>query len=244
MILDDKLMKYVLFQKRTVQEVKLKCQSLGFTEEYIEEIIAYLIENGYLDDDLYTMKYILNVMKLKKKSIQEIRFDLLRRGINESIIEKYITKELKEYEIKVAIELAKKKYKACEDFLKVKKYLAGKGYSREVINKVIDSLKEISDKKDYLYAGFSAGVCVLASDLHGFELVDNQSEDPYNYGKTIWTGIGLIDYNIVPHFDTPSHPESPLMYSLVSYLEKENKKYKTLRDGEVIISDITYDKII
>ncbi len=105
-------------------------------------------------------------------------------------------------------------------------------------------LKEISDKKDYLYAGFSAGVCVLASDLHGFELVDNQSEDPYNYGKTIWTGIGLIDYNIVPHFDTPSHPESPLMYSLVSYLEKENKKYKTLRDGEVIISDITYDKII
>ncbi len=145
MILDDKLMKYVLFQKRTVQEVKLKCQSLGFTEEYIEEIIAYLIENGYLDDDLYTMKYILNVMKLKKKSIQEIRFDLLRRGINESIIEKYITKELKEYEIKVAIELAKKKYKACEDFLKVKKYLAGKGYSREVINKVIDSLKEISD---------------------------------------------------------------------------------------------------
>ena len=105
----------------------------------------YLIENGYLDDDLYTMKYILNVMKLKKKSIQEIRFDLLRRGINESIIEKYITKELKEYEIKVAIELAKKKYKACEDFLKVKKYLAGKGYSREVINKVIDSLKEISD---------------------------------------------------------------------------------------------------
>ena len=105
-------------------------------------------------------------------------------------------------------------------------------------------LKEISDKKDYLYAGFSAGVCVLASDLHGFELVDDQSEDPYNYGKTIWTGIGLIDYNIVPHFDTPSHPESPLMYSLVSYLQKENKKYKTLKDGEVIIEDITYNKII
>ena len=151
MILDDKLMKYVLFKKRTVKEVREKCKLLGFSPEYIDEIIEYLEENGYLDDEKYVMKYILNIIKLKKKSVQEIRFDLLRRGIEEQIIEKYITEELRIFELKSAIELAKKKYKDCNDVLKVRKYLAGKGYSKEVIKKAIDSLGEISNNNIEIY---------------------------------------------------------------------------------------------
>lgn len=148
MILDDKLMKYVLFKRRTVQEVKDKCKLLGLSSEYIEEVIAYLIENGYLDDEVYVMKYILGIIKLKKKSVQEIRFDLLKRGINEMLIEKYITEELHRFEIKCAIELAKKKYKECKDILKTKKYLASKGYAMDSINKAIDTLKEISNNNN------------------------------------------------------------------------------------------------
>ena len=41
----------------------------------------------------------------------------------------------------------------------------------------------------------------------------------------------------VPHFDSPNHPESYLMYDVVKYLEENNLKYKTLRDGEVLIED-------
>lgn len=151
MILDDKLMKYVLFKRRTTKEVREKCKLLGFTEEYINEVIEYLEENGYLDDERYVMKYILNIIKLKKKSIQEIRFDLMRRGIEERIIEKYITEDLRKFEIKSAMELAKKKYKDCKDILKVKKYLGTKGYSRDVINKAIDSLGEISNNNIEIY---------------------------------------------------------------------------------------------
>ena len=68
MILDDKLVSYVLYKKRTISEVREKCRKLGFTEEYIDEIIEYLVENGYLDDEKYVMKYILEIIKLKKKS--------------------------------------------------------------------------------------------------------------------------------------------------------------------------------
>lgn len=100
-------------------------------------------------------------------------------------------------------------------------------------------LKEISDKRDYLYSGFSAGICVLSENLHGLDLADDITQDPYNYGETIWEGIGLLDYTIVPHFDTPNHPESHLMYDVVKYLENNNLKYKTLRDGDVIIDEIT-----
>ena len=142
MILDDKLMKYVLFKKRTVQEVKRKCLELNYEDELTNEIIEYLIENGYLNDELYVMKYILNAIKLKKKSIQELKVDLLRRGIDDSLIDKYMTDEVHEYEENMAKELAMKKFKSCNDILKVKKYLANKGYPREVINKVIDSLNK------------------------------------------------------------------------------------------------------
>ena len=48
-------------------------------------------------------------------------------------------------------------------------------------------------------------------------------------------GIGIIDYMPVPHFDTPEHPESHLMYDVVKYLQDHNLSYQTLHDGDVII---------
>lgn len=95
-------------------------------------------------------------------------------------------------------------------------------------------LKKISTLPDYLYSGFSAGICVLAKDLHGIDYVDDPHKDPYNYGEIIWDGVGLIDYMPVPHFDTPSHPESYLMYDVVSYLKENNLPYITMKDGDVI----------
>ena len=96
-------------------------------------------------------------------------------------------------------------------------------------------LNDISKLDNYLYAGFSAGICVLAKNLHGIHLADKPEKDPYNYGNIIWDGIGIIDYMPVPHFDTPEHPESHLMYDVVKYLQDNNLPYQTLRDGDVII---------
>lgn len=99
-------------------------------------------------------------------------------------------------------------------------------------------LKEISILPNYLYSGFSAGICVLAKDLHGIHLADDEKQDPYNYGSVIWDGVGLIDYMPVPHYDTPDHPESPLMFDVVKYLNENSLPYKTLKDGDVIIDEI------
>lgn len=46
-------------------------------------------------------------------------------------------------------------------------------------------LIDLSKSEDCLYSGFSAGICVLAKDLHGIHLVDSYMEDPYNYQPTI-----------------------------------------------------------
>ena len=39
MIVDSKLMRYVLFKKRTAKEVRQKCKMLGYSEDYTDEII-------------------------------------------------------------------------------------------------------------------------------------------------------------------------------------------------------------
>lgn len=144
MILDDKFMKYVVFKKRTESEVRQKCKMLNYEEEQIEEIIEYLKENSYIDDEIYVDKYIKNVMKLKKCSINEIKIDLIRRGVDENLIEKYLTDEVYKYEEESAKLLALKKLKTTEKE-KVKRYLLNKGFSYSNVAKAIDNYDVLED---------------------------------------------------------------------------------------------------
>ena len=144
MILEDKFMKYVVFKKRTENEVRNKCKTLKYDEENIDEIIEYFKENDYINDEKYVERYIQNVMRLKNSSINEIKIDLLRRGIDDSLIEKNITEELEEYEEKSAIILANKKIKTME-LEKLKRYLLNKGFSYSNVSKAIDNLKDLDD---------------------------------------------------------------------------------------------------
>ena len=60
-----------------------------------------------------------------------------------------------------------------------------------------------------VYAGYSAGCCVLAPSLRGLELVDEPEAVAETYGvPPIWDGLGLLEYAVVPHVDSPGHPET------------------------------------
>jgi len=90
--------------------------------------------------------------------------------------------------------------------------------------------------KDVLYGGYSAGICVLGPTLKGLSIVDNPRVKPYGKKyKTIWDGLGIINYTIEPHYKS-DHPESKLISKEVEYLIKNKMLFKALRDGEVIIS--------
>ena len=97
-------------------------------------------------------------------------------------------------------------------------------------------LKDILNNSDYLYGGYSAGICVLAPSLHGLELVD-EPVNPYNEEPALFEGIGILDYVPVSHYKS-EHPESEMIENVVDYLEKNKIKYKTLHDGDVIIEEI------
>lgn len=90
--------------------------------------------------------------------------------------------------------------------------------------------------KELVYAGYSAGVCILSPTLKGLELVD----DPFVVGEgypkeTIWEGLGLISFAFAPHFESPGHPETEAVGKEVEYYKNAGIEYRALHDGEVII---------
>jgi dipeptidase E len=63
-----------------------------------------------------------------------------------------------------------------------------------------------------VYAGYSAGACVLAPSLRGLEECDDPQVVPATYGDPpVWDGLGVLDYALVPHVDSPGHPETEVI---------------------------------
>ncbi|HYY32323.1 MAG TPA: Type 1 glutamine amidotransferase-like domain-containing protein [Gaiellaceae bacterium] len=89
-----------------------------------------------------------------------------------------------------------------------------------------------------VYAGYSAGPCVLGPSLRGLELVDEPEAVDATYGaEPVWDGLGLLDFAIVPHVDSPDHPETERCNRLAEHYRVEGVPHRTLRDGEVLVID-------
>ncbi|SFQ83468.1 Type 1 glutamine amidotransferase-like domain-containing protein [Hymenobacter arizonensis] len=95
----------------------------------------------------------------------------------------------------------------------------------------------LAQRPEFVYAGYSAGICVLSSSLRYLHLVDAPYDYPYADGQqTIWEGLGLLDYALLPHYDS-DHPESADIGQTVAYCIEHKLLFKALRDGEVLLLD-------
>lgn len=130
-----KVMKFIVYKKRTEQEVRNKFAN-SIEENMLEDIIEYLKEANYLDDKEYIEKAINNFRLLKNLSLKEIRYKLLAKGLNKSYIEDYFyenKEDLNEYEKQSAKNIYNKKKKDMDDE-EIKQYLLKKGYNYDNIN--------------------------------------------------------------------------------------------------------------
>ena len=129
-----KVLKYVLYKKRSENEIRRKFEK-EIDTSLLEDIIDYLKEAKYIDDKEYIRKAINNFIALKNLSIKEIKYKLQSKGINKEDIEDYIydnKEELIEYEIKSAKNIIVKKNTSSE-IDEIKQYLLKKGYQKENI---------------------------------------------------------------------------------------------------------------
>ena len=97
-------------------------------------------------------------------------------------------------------------------------------------------IKRMLGKDQLVYGGYSAGICILAPKLNGYELVDSVADIPTLCYKPefSWEGLSLIDYSPLPHYDS-NHPESHLIEKVLSYMVDNSMPFKTLKDGQAIV---------
>ena len=136
-----RVLKYILYKKRTEQEIIRKF-SKDIDENMLDDIIEYLKEAKYINDNEFIERTINNYMLLKNLSIKEIQYKLLTKGINKNDIEDYISnnrENLEEYEIKSAQNIIYKKIGTLEQE-EIKQLLLKKGYKKENINTAMEKI--------------------------------------------------------------------------------------------------------
>lgn len=106
-----KVLKYVLYKKRTENEIKRKFQK-DINQNMLDDIIQDLKENGYISDSKYIERAVNEFTNLQNLSLKQIRYKLMSKGINNELIDEYFynnDEELREYEIKSINNIINKK---------------------------------------------------------------------------------------------------------------------------------------
>lgn len=88
--LRNKMLKYIVYKKRTEAEIKQK-----FSEEdenMVEDAIEYFKELNYVDDSVYVERAIKEFIALKNLSIKEIVYKICQKGVNKSLVDDYVCK--------------------------------------------------------------------------------------------------------------------------------------------------------
>ena len=129
-----KILKYILYKKRSENEVRNKFSN-SINQELLDDIIDYLKEANYINDKEFIKKTVNNFITLKNLSIKELKYKLLAKGLNKDDIEDYLyenKEDLEEYEIKSASNIIYKKASTMEQE-EIKQYLLKKGYKNDAI---------------------------------------------------------------------------------------------------------------
>ena len=140
----QKLKHYCAYQERCHSEVKEKLYSLGVWKKDQDEIIAKLIEEGYLNEERFAIAFAGGRFRIKQWGKVKIKYELKQKKVSEYSIKKAL-KQIDEQEyLKTLKKLAEEKYASLkkEQYLVRKKktmdYLIGKGYEMELVRRVVE----------------------------------------------------------------------------------------------------------
>ena len=139
--LRNKMLKYILYKKRTEEEVRTKF--IAEDNNLVEDAIEYFKELNYINDYDYIERSIKEFIALKNLSIKEVVYKICQKGVDKKLVDEYIynNKEaLLDYEISSAKAIILKKSGSLEEN-EIKNYLIKKGYMKESINIALDDIE-------------------------------------------------------------------------------------------------------
>ncbi len=141
--LKTKMLKYIMYKKRTEEEIKRKFVNIE-DSELVEEVMEELKEIGYINDESYIERAVTEHVNINNLSIKELKYKLMSKGLNINLIEDYIaskSEEMLEYEIESAKTIILKKQNTMEE-QEIIQFLLKKGYRMDNIKEAILRLND------------------------------------------------------------------------------------------------------
>ena len=131
--LKTKVLKYIMYKKRTEQEIKRKFAQED--SELLENVVEHLKEIGYINDNDYIERAVSEHLNINNLSLKELRYKLISKGIKANDLEDYIyahKEELDEYGVSSAKNIILKKQNSMDEQSLIQ-YLLKKGYRMDCI---------------------------------------------------------------------------------------------------------------
>ena len=146
----QKLKHYCGYQERCHREVKEKLYNLGVWKKEHDEIMATLIEEGYLNEERFAIAFAGGRFRMKQWGRVKIKYELKQKQVSDYSIRKAL-KQINEEEYMTTLKkLAEEKHASLKDeqyLVREKKtmdYLLQKGFEPELL---IAAIKAITEKK-------------------------------------------------------------------------------------------------
>lgn len=133
----------ISYAQKTSFEVEKILKENDFSSDSIEKTIDFLNDYGILNDELYVKSYVSDKHNIARWAKNKISYSLKAKKINEDLINTYIDQISDEDEYENAYNFAVKKARndfSIENKQKVYRYLSGKGFDFDIINKVVGEL--------------------------------------------------------------------------------------------------------
>lgn len=146
--LKQKAERFCAYQERCHKEVVQKLYDLGAKSDEIDEIIVYLIDNNFLNEERFAQSFARGKHSIKKYGKVRITNELKLRNISSYNIKKALEEILDEQYEKTFSELSEKTWNSITEKNPLKKkkkfcdYLLRKGYESDL---VYEAWKELSN---------------------------------------------------------------------------------------------------
>lgn len=142
----ERAVRYLTYKDRSEGEILEKLKEAGFDADVARTAADELKTIGYLDDNRYALKYLSERIRNKALSKKSLAFELKNKGIKQEIIDKALSEfEIDDYE--VALREARRKFGKYDisdekTEQKIYRFLLHRGFSYDIVNKVIKLMKQ------------------------------------------------------------------------------------------------------
>ena len=143
----DKMAKYCAYQERCVKDVKDKLKTFDIPEKAKEEILEYLIDNRFVDNERFVRSFVRGKVNQSGWGLNKIRFHLMQKGIAKELIDEALGQTDEEVYRKKLIAILKTKaktVKGASDYEKKRKlaaYAMQKGFEGNLVWEVLKDLE-------------------------------------------------------------------------------------------------------